>query len=95
MDLRFSFDRRTPIGLLNFDLLSSYYLKLEQAVSPGSPFISELGAVGNPMRVRGRATLQWWQQAPELPGFNARIATDYSSSYQDIDDGRSVRCVHC
>jgi iron complex outermembrane receptor protein len=93
LDFRFELDTDTPIGPLSFDLQSSFYLRLDQSVAPGSPFTSELDTIGNPMRRRHRAILQWSEVGEEMSGFNAAIFTDYSSAYRDIDTGRPVSAL--
>ncbi len=93
LDLRLSFDDRTRFGLINFDLQSSFYLRLDQSISPDSPFTSELGTLGNPMRIRGRATVQWFERGLNLPGFHAALSTDYGDAYRDIGANRTVSAL--
>jgi outer membrane receptor protein involved in Fe transport len=84
IDLKFDQELQTSSwGAFKLDLLGSYMLSFDQAVSDTSPVVNLVDTVGNPLALRFRGTLEWYEHRWDLPGFGASVTLDHTGAYRD------------
>jgi outer membrane receptor protein involved in Fe transport len=85
IDLKFDREVQTSsFGAFKLDLSSSYMLSFDQAVSDTSPIVNLVDTVGNPLALRFRGTLEWYEHGWDLPGFGASMTLDHTGAYRDV-----------
>jgi iron complex outermembrane receptor protein len=87
IDLKFDESLDTRYGNLQLGLNGGYTLSFEQAVSDTSRRVDISDTVGNPLALRLRGSVEWYQHRWDLPGFGASATVDHSGSYRDVNVG--------
>ena len=81
LDIQHSFDTR--FGLFRWTLEGAYLFTFGQAVTSGSPVIELADTTTNPLAVKARSALGWYQQGKNLSGFSIEVTGNYAGSYRD------------
>jgi outer membrane receptor protein involved in Fe transport len=83
VDLKLDQTLRTRRGRFDFGLNGGYVLSFWQASSDTSPLKNVVNTVGNPLALRMRGTVDWYQRDWDKPGFGASAVVDYFGGYSD------------
>lgn len=84
IDLKIDHSFDTNLGTFDLGLNGGYVLSFRQAASRTSPMVSVLDTVGNPLALRVRGTLDWYQHGFDGPGFGASLTIDHFGGYDDV-----------
>jgi iron complex outermembrane receptor protein len=74
----------SPFGQFKTALEGTYVTRFSQQVTPLAPVDNVLNTLGNPLRLRFRATVGWAQHGVNLPGMAIEATVDYSNAYRDV-----------
>jgi outer membrane receptor protein involved in Fe transport len=86
LDLRIDRSLDTRYGTFSFGLNGGYILSFEQAVSNTSPRIDIVDTVGNPLSLRLRGTVEWYQHDWEQQGPGVSLTVNHSGGYTDTEN---------
>jgi iron complex outermembrane recepter protein len=81
LDVHQSVDSR--VGRFDFGLNGSYVFHFDQAVTDTSPSVDILNTIGNPLKLRLRATADWNQHHAADSGLGASLAVNFTNGYDD------------
>lgn len=73
----------TRYGNFHLGLNGAYMFSFEQAGYETAPLVGVLNTVSNPLRLKMRGTVEWYQRSWELPGFGIGMSIDHSGGYDD------------
>lgn len=71
------------LGFFRWSAQEAYILTFGQAVTDSAPVTSVANTVGNPIKVKARATLSWSQRRAALSGLSIQLAENFQGSYLD------------
>lgn len=72
-----------PRGELNWTIDGTYLLRFSEQITRTSPGANLLNTINNPLRLRARGTLEWYQHGEHLPGIGASFTTHFANGYKD------------
>ena len=81
LDAHEHFDSRW--GHFSFGLQGNYVLRFLQSVAPGSPAVSILDTVANPLALRLRGTAGWSRRGPRQRGWSVHLAVNHTGAYRN------------
>lgn len=81
LDAHERFDSRW--GHFSLGLQGNYVLRFLQSVAPGSPAVSILDTVANPLALRLRATAGWSRRGPRQRGWSLHLAVNHTGAYRN------------
>jgi outer membrane receptor protein involved in Fe transport len=90
-DLNVAQSLDTRFGKLQLDLTGAYVATFLQQATATAPKVNVVDTVGNPLSLRMRITADWYQNGPDLAGFNANSVLTYAGSYRDVASQPSRR----
>jgi len=78
-------------GHFSLGLQGNYVLRFLQSVAPGSPAVSILDTVANPLALRLRATAGWSRSGPRQRGLLLHLAVNYTGAYRNPSSTKRPR----
>jgi iron complex outermembrane receptor protein len=71
------------VGRFDFDLNGAYVFHFDQAATAAVPGVDILNTLGNPLKVRFRATVGWNEYREEGKGLGANVALNFTNGYSN------------
>jgi iron complex outermembrane receptor protein len=83
IDLKLDQTLRTRFGRFDMGLNGGYVFNFSQATSNTSDLRDVVNTVGNPVALRMRGSVDWYQHDWDRPGIGASATIDYLGAYRD------------
>jgi iron complex outermembrane receptor protein len=92
LDVEFQKRLNTSVGEWNFRTQGTYLMRFAQALSPGSPAADVENTAGNPVGLRLRTVVDWYETGANREGWAISAAVNHKGGYVDgfSEMGRGV-----